>query len=314
MLSNLLEQDNLRFVYCNKIVLIKDAEELGMNLSTQGLVLSPDDLIDLQLHTIWSDGKWQPEQLVAYLKKENFSLAAVTDHDRVDTIVKIQQLGIQYQLPLLVASEFTTTWREQMTDILCYGFEPDNAELLKMTADIWDRQRENTQAVFEQLHGKGFEYPDSSKKSILDKPSAQQPHAIYDLMKAAGHDSEKNPAAQVLYECGITYATHDPAEVVAAIHQAGGVCLIAHPGRTDGFMTFDEVSFDEFRREIPIDGIEVYYPKHSQEQTQRFSAYAEKHRLLVSAGSDSHDSEKPPIPYPAELSRHLLERLGITIQ
>jgi len=35
--------------------------------------------------------------------------------------------------------------------------------------------------------------------------------------------------------------------------------------------------------------------------------------LLVSAGSDSHKPEKPPIKYRAELSRELLERVGIQV-
>ena len=44
-----------------------------------------------------------------------------------------------------------------------------------------------------------------------------------------------------------------------------------------------------------------------------FLDYAQKHNLLISSGSDSHGPEKPPIKYPAELSRILLERLEIQI-
>jgi hypothetical protein len=41
--------------------------------------------------------------------------------------------------------------------------------------------------------------------------------------------------------------------------------------------------------------------------------YARQHKLLVSAGSDSHKPEKPPIKFRAELCRSLLERLGIQV-
>jgi hypothetical protein len=71
---------------------------------------------------------------------------------------------------------------------------------------------------------------------------------------------------------------------------------------------------DEIRREVPIDGIEAYYPLHSREQVQMYVEYAEKHDLMVSSGSDSHGPEKKPIKYRAELSRKLLERLGIILQ
>ncbi len=56
-----------------------------MNLSTTGLSLTSNSVIDLQLHTTYSDGNWTDEQLLDYLIAERFSLAAITDHDRVDT-------------------------------------------------------------------------------------------------------------------------------------------------------------------------------------------------------------------------------------
>jgi len=105
--------------------------------------------------------------------------------------------------------------------------------------------------------------------------------------------------------------TVDSAAVVAAAHQSGGVCLIAHPGRGDGYLCFDAALLDQLRAEVPIDGFEVYYPKHSPEQIAQYRAYAEQHDLLTSAGSDSHTPDHPPIKYRAGWCRKLLERLGI---
>jgi len=62
-----------------------------------------------------------------------------------------------------------------------------------------------------------------------------------------------------------------------------------------------------------INGREVYYPIHTPEQTAMFLEYAQQHHLLISAGSDSHGADKPPIKYRVELSRTLLERMGIHI-
>jgi len=71
---------------------------------------------------------------------------------------------------------------------------------------------------------------------------------------------------------------------------------------------------DILRQDIPIDGLEVYQPKHSPEQTAMYLEYAQKNHLLISSGSDSHRPEKPPIKYRAELSRDLLEQVGIRIE
>ena len=113
---------------------------------------------------------------------------------------------------------------------------------------------------------------------------------------------------------GCKFATNDPAAVAEATHRSGGVCLLAHPGRKDGFMTYDIQLLDQFCQEVPVDGLEVYYPLHSPAQTTMYREYAQRHRLLTSAGSDSHGPDKPPIKYRAELSRGLLERVGIQIE
>ena len=53
---------------------------------------------------------------------------------------------------------------------------------------------------------------------------------------------------------------------------------------------------------------------HTPTQTAMYQEYAQRHDLLVSAGSDSHGPHRPPIKYRAELSRGLLDRVGIQIE
>src|SRR5436305_5206829 len=99
------------------------------------VVLAPDAAIDLQLHTTYSDGTWTPEQLIDYLVSERFGLVAITDHDRVDTAVVLQQLAAEKQLPMLAAVEMSTSWGGELTDVLCYGFDPEKNELQDLAQD-----------------------------------------------------------------------------------------------------------------------------------------------------------------------------------
>jgi predicted metal-dependent phosphoesterase TrpH len=101
--------------------------------------------------------------------------------------------------------------------------------------------------------------------------------------------------------------------VVDAAHKDGGVAIIAHPGREDGFVTYDADVFDELRKVAPFDGIEAHYPVHTEAQTAKYLKYAKRHKLLVSSGSDSHGPSRLPIKYPARLSQNLLERVGIKL-
>ncbi len=285
-----------------------------MNLSTIGLRLAADSTIDLHLHTTYSDGRWMPELLLDYLLCEQFSLAAITDHDRADTVAAIQQLALDKHLPVLVGVEMTTTWKGDLTDLLCFGFDPNHNALNDLAQDLLRRQQENTRQVYENLQRQGYTFPPDGLSAVLAKPSSEQPHALIALLKEHGYGLGKPSAGGLVWEAGCTFATNGPAAVVEAAHRSGGVCLLAHPGREDGFVTFDVQLLDQFRQEAPIDGLEVYYPLHTPAQTEMYLEYARRHHLLTSAGSDSHRPDKPPVKYRAELCRGLLERVGVQVE
>jgi len=301
-----------------------------MNLSTDGLVLAPGAAIDLHLHTDYSDGDWTPAQLLEYLAQEQFGLAAITDHDRTDSAAALQQLALEKHLPLLTGVEMTTVWQDEnaaqrldelsglpeMTDLLCYGFAPGRHALDDLARDLRRRQSENTREVFENLQRKGYVFPQfpDALAEILEKPSPRQPHELAALVKRGGYGSGEPSAGRIVLEAGCAFAVNDLAAVVDAAHRSGAVCLIAHPGKSDGFVRYDVEMLDRLRRSIPIDGLEVYHPVHTPAQAAMYLEYVQRHHLLASSGSDSHRPEKPPIKYPAELSRALLERVGIAIQ
>ena len=283
-----------------------------MNLSTTGLSLIANAAIDLQLHTTYSDGGWTDDQLLDYLIAEGFSLAAITDHDRADTARGLQKLAADKQFPLLVAVEMSAMWKGELTDLLCYGFDPDDNRLDALAQDVTYRQHENTRQIFNYLISKGYAFDLQELERMLAKPAAQQLPEL--LALAQKHIQDRKAIGRTLLDGGFAYMTHDPATIVEAAHQSGAVCILAHPGRRDGFVCYDHALLDELRCEAPVDGIEAYYPLHTPEQTAMYREYAQRQGLLISAGSDSHSLDKPPIKYRAELCRAFLERLGIQME
>lgn len=289
-----------------------------MQLSTSGLILNAHDPIDLQMHTFHSDGSWSPEDLLDHLVQENFKLGAITDHDCVHTIAMLQALAIEKQMPLLVATELTTRWgdNKNILDILCFGFDPTNPALNDLIHGVKTRQTENSREVYANLCKSGHikEASDDELETIISAPSAQQQQELINIAVKHYEGDDPPSLGEIFKNTGIHFETTPTEIAVETIHRAEGVCLIAHPGRNDGFVTFDADVLDTFRQEIPIDGIEVHYPKHSAEQIAMFQAYADKHDLLTSTGSDSHGADMPPIKYEAQHSRKLLERLGVNFE
>ncbi|MBA3868994.1 MAG: PHP domain-containing protein [Chloroflexota bacterium] len=285
-----------------------------MELSTKNLVLDANSPVDMQLHTINSDGTWTPEGLVDYLKAEGFGMVAITDHDRVDQTAALQKLAFEKDLPILVAAEFNANWRGEAVDTLCFGFDPENQAIKTLAANILAMQQDNSRKVYDYLvkHHYRFENETDPLEAILKRPSAKQPFALADLLIAQGLDGAE--AWKITQEGGMKFSTNPIANVVDAVHQAGGVCLIAHPGRGQFWPIFDPPMLDDIRSDVPLDGFEAYYPLHSAEQITMFVEYAQKYDLLTSSGSDSHGHNRMPIKYPAQNSRKLLERLGVQIR
>jgi predicted metal-dependent phosphoesterase TrpH len=287
-----------------------------MDSSTSGLILASNASIDLQLHTVNSDGNWRPDELIDYLIKDGFALAAITDHDRLDTMAGLQKLAKAKHFPLVVAVEMSAMWHNKPTDVLCYGFDLDKSNDLNDLAQfVARRQRENTREVYARLVLNGDLPPESEDSDDLEvitrTPSAQQPHDLVALIKKYRPDHAA--PGKVVKDAGLFFATVDIHAVVATTHRSGGVCLLAHPGR-GGDSNFDEAMLDNLLKEIPVDGLEVYYPSHSASRISRYLIYARQHNLLVSAGSDSHGRDYLPVKYPANLCRLLLERIGIQIE
>jgi predicted metal-dependent phosphoesterase TrpH len=285
-----------------------------VELSTRNLVLDGNSGVDMQMHTTNSDGTWSPEKMIDYLKAQKFGIAAITDHDRVDQTAVIQQLAIEKGQPILVAAEFSTHWRGKSVDVLCFGFDPDNETLKAVAASVLERQRENSRQVYDYLLKQGYRFEGEADvlEAVLKRPSARQPFALSDLLTTQGLDAIS--AWKIIQAGGMSFTTTPIANVVEAVHNSGGVCLIAHPGRGEFWPVFDPQLLEDIRSDVPLDGFEAYYPLHSAEQTAMFVDYAETHDLLVSAGSDSHGKNRDPIQYPAKNSRKLLERLGIQVR
>jgi 3',5'-nucleoside bisphosphate phosphatase len=126
---------------------------------TLSIQISSEAPIDLQLHTTYSDGRWSAEQLFDHLAHEGFALVAVTDHDRVDTVAGIQQVGAQKNVLVLPAVEISAEFHGKMADVLCFGFDPHETALRAIADDVRQRQKENAEHVYEELLRRGYQFP-----------------------------------------------------------------------------------------------------------------------------------------------------------
>jgi predicted metal-dependent phosphoesterase TrpH len=280
------------------------------------ITLTGTAFVDLQIHTIYSDGHWQPEELFHYLAEKKFALVSITDHDRVDRVEEVQAVGQQAGVAVLAGVEITTEWRGKMGHMLAYGIDPHHPALNAVLKKTVNRQLENTRMVYQELRSRGREFPRQVEVLAEQGGNLVRPVDNARLLQAHGYASSFQEAISQITDAGFRSMMADMAEAVAAVHEAGGVALIAHPGRREtGFTLYDTALLDAVSAEIPLDGIEVVHPSHSAEQIAEYERYVERRGWLKSTGSDSHGPRhRYPITHQAKLSSHLLQRCGITVQ
>ena len=98
----------------------------------------------------------------------------------------------------------------------------------------------------------------------------------------------------------ITRTGPSPATIVDAIHDAGGLASMAHPGVTRRDELIGPLA------EHGLDAIEVYHSDHAPEDQQHYLMIAKRRNLLVSGGSDFHGEDPAEAAKPGRARRAIL--------
>jgi predicted metal-dependent phosphoesterase TrpH len=283
------------------------------------LTVGAADRIDLHLHTLASDGAWTPATLVDHLAGEGFRVAAVADHDTQRSVPEVTRRAARRGIRIIPAVEITSRWSGRQWHVLVYGIRPDRA----------DPAASAFRAVLADLDAQLLTLAEDARRRIetdgkplpsLEEIAGGRPLWPFHVLSAAireGHVRNLKEAAELVSRLGGGFSADEPLErVVDAAHQAGGVTVVAHPGRADSVGALLPEDLDRMLAEIPIDGLEAHYRSHTDEQTALYRRLAAEKGLLISTGSDSHAPHQPvnPRPWRAIWAADLLARLGITVE
>jgi predicted metal-dependent phosphoesterase TrpH len=274
--------------------------------------------VDLHLHTLASDGAWTPSALIDHLANRGFRVAAVCDHDTQRSVVQAIEMGNLRGVHVIPGVEVTCSWNDRQLHILCYGIRPDRTDaaaqpFLALMNQIDLQLQANAADAARRIEADGKPLPN------LETVRAGRPLWPFHVLSAAiemKHVPNLTKAAELVVALGGTFSADLPlGDVVAAVHQAGGVCSIAHPGRADAVGIVSEEDIDRIVAETGMDGLEAHYRSYSDQQTALYRRLADERGMFVSVGSDSHAPHRPtnPRPWHAVWAKDLLERMGVDL-
>lgn len=271
----------------------------GQKNRKRGVILKAD----LHCHTKLSDGTMGIDDLIVLAKNSGVNVIAVTDHDCQAGTVRAEIIGRRYGVEVIPAVEFSATDSKRGTKahILCYL--PDRPERLEGLCKSNSLLRKKAaQLTVAKITRK---FPVSSEfilKCCQGSTNIYKQHIMQALMECGYTTSIFGDLYKMLFTKQsrmnvITEVTYpEPEEIIDAIHEAGGIAVLAHPGFNDNFELFDELV-----EKGKLDGVEVYHPENTPEQQEMLLKAAKKNGLVVTGGSDFHGAFNA---YPIKLGEY----------
>ena len=263
-------------------------------------------MIDLHIHTTNSDGEFTTKEILEKAQEKGLEIIAITDHDNINAYDDLDKLNIKelYDGKIIIGTELVFVYEGKLFDMLGYGIDLEkmkNSEIikrgfvhstvegetkilnkLKQVCDnlgiIYSKDLEITTPNYmanDVLIDNILEFPEN--KEILDKMNIIDRSTFY-----RKHFCEESSP----FFIDQTEGKEDIFYVTSLIHEAGGLCFLAHPfvyNLKDIKQTLDKIVSMGI-----IDGIECAHRKHNDEQIDFLIDYCNKNNLLKSCGSDFH--------------------------
>jgi hypothetical protein len=245
-------------------------------------------LTDLHLHTTASDGRLSPAELVDEVLRAGLAVIAVTDHDTIAAVDEVQRLGRTRGIEAIAGIEVTAVENQRDIHVLGYFLNPGDDAFAQFLATQRAARVRRALAIAKRLEELGM--PTDLGQWLTDEAnrsgkSIGRPQ-VARAMVQAGHVADTQEAFDKWLgndrPAYVTRTGPSPEQVVDAIHRAGGLASLAHPGRT------------RIDPRIPalaaagLDAIEVYHSDHDTTAVDRYRTMARELEVLVTGGSDFH--------------------------
>ena len=247
-------------------------------------------MIDLHTHTTASDGRFAPPELVARAAAAGVTVLAVTDHDTVAGCAAVAAACQNSAIEHVPGIEITAVRDGIDVHVLGYFIDIASQSLLEFLAEQRRRRIDRLRLMIDALGRLGITLDaDALLRPAIDDPgiAAGRPW-IAQVLVARGHAADTGEAFDRWLSRGrpafVPRLGALPDEVIARIHEAGGVASLAHPRL---------LGHDEWIAGLVssgLDALEAYHSEHDADTTARYLAMAKSLGTAVSGGSHYHGS------------------------
>ncbi|MEC5208577.1 putative metal-dependent phosphoesterase TrpH [Vogesella perlucida] len=248
--------------------------------------------IDLHFHSTASDGGLAPAEVIRRAAERGATLLALTDHDCTAGLAEAAATAAECGVPFLNGVEISVSWQQRHTvHIVGLGIDAANPVLQAGLQSIRDGRVERARQMSASLEKAGIHGAFDGAMRFAGNPDmVGRTHFARYLVQSGEVKDVKTVFRKFLTAGKPGYVPHEWAsleDAVAWIRAAGGMAVIAHPGRYDMGRTLIERLILDFKA-AGGEAIEIASGSHSLDDMIKFSLHAQRHGLYASAGSDFH--------------------------
>ncbi|MBO4893816.1 MAG: PHP domain-containing protein [Clostridia bacterium] len=240
---------------------------------------------DLHCHTKLSNSSMGIDDLLVLASKRGVDTIAITDQDCQAGTVRAKIIGERKGITVIPGVELSSTHPKtgRTISILCYlSDSPDRLEGL-CRRNMLARKKASQFMVLKAAQ----KFPITTElvvKCATGATAIFEAHIMHALMECGIADGIHGEVYNELFNPEsksniiVTPKFDDPASVIAAVHEAGGIAVLAKPG--DDYELIDDLC------KAGLDGIEVRHPSHTEEQVEALAEIAKKKKLLSISGTE----------------------------
>jgi len=240
---------------------------------------------DMHLHSVFSDGRLKPSEIVAFAHERGLRAMSLTDHDSVGGIPEAIAAATPIGLEIIPGIELSASLDGKDIHILGYFVDITDSEL-RSNLEIFIHSREDrARKMVVGLQSQGVDISFEEVEVEASGGAYGRPHIANILLKKGYARDVYGVFQKYLgYDCPAyveKFALH-PREAIDLVHRAGGLAFLAHPSlymKERHLMTVIQSG---------LDGIETTHPNHFEHSISYYKRIVQQYDLLESGGSDCH--------------------------
>lgn len=244
---------------------------------------------DLHIHTNFSDGTFDPAEVVTLAKKAGIGCISITDHDTVNShLSSYASSGIE----IIPGIELSAAVANTEVHILGYCIETHERWFQDKLAELCQNRIRRMDQMCRKLSGLGIPVGLDEVLAFAGNGCVGRLHLARLLAKKGFVSSPQKAFDKYIADTGPAYISKiglNPQEAIKLVLEVKGIPVLAHP-----YCLANQNLIPELVK-AGLMGLEVLYPEHTSAHIEHYQKLAGEYGLLITGGSDCHGQAKPQI-------------------